>query len=704
MSLQSHAESAATRRASSNEPPSADDAPTRLDGVLRHCEHLWLRADRAIQHFLPAALNPLTQLGALANGALGVAVVSGIVLLLWYSPSVTQAHASLEHLRTGSWLGQWMRSVHRYSSDACLFLILLHAGRLVAQRRFTGPRWLAWVSGLGLLSLVSLIGWTGYWLVWDMRAKHAALGVARMLDRLPLFTEPFSRSFLTDQSVPSLLFFLVFFAHMLAPLAVGIGIWIHLMRVNRAQFLPSRRTTAWLVGSVAALSIVLPATSADPAHMTIKSAGFAMDWWYLWPIVFTDRLGGGALWFLFLGVGLAASTVPWTLARRSNRIEVAAKVDLPRCMGCTLCSQDCPFNAITMIPREDGRKFDVQSAVNPDLCVQCGICVGSCDSQAINLPVLNSREVEREIQQWVTERRQQGRPAFVCFYCGESAGAAIAGGGARASSEWDDFRLQRVPCVGWVSAVLLERTLQKGADGILVTGCGEGDPIGREGIKWFQHRLDGRREPRFDPTKADAQRIHFVQLNRTQPGALLKAAQALRESRQAAARPVRQPNGLRSGVAAVVIAVVLMAVVAVVSAMPYRTPHSPDPELIVSFNHGGARLADRTLTVEERQKLPPHMRAQFNLSRERAPVRMKIAIDDREVSDQVYKPKGLSKDGPSTALVQTGVSPGRHRIRVRLADTANVELWTQSWDEVVEFSPNQNRVLLFDSKKGFTLH
>ena len=72
-----------------------------------------------------------------------IAVISGIALLFWYTPSVHQAHESLERLRASSWLGQLVRSVHRYSSDGCLFFVLLHACRIVCQRRFTGSRWLA---------------------------------------------------------------------------------------------------------------------------------------------------------------------------------------------------------------------------------------------------------------------------------------------------------------------------------------------------------------------------------------------------------------------------------------------------------------------------------------------------------------------------------------------------------------------------------
>ena len=215
----------------------------RAEGLLRRLENGWLYLDRLIEKFIPPTLNPFSQLGAMANTSLIIAVISGIVLLIWYSPSVHHAYESLEKIRTSSWLGQMMRSIHRYSSDGCLFFVLLHALRIVCQRRFTGPRWLAWTTGLLLLSLLWFIGWTGYWLVWDVRGQHAALGTARFIDRLPIFAEPLSRSFLTDQSMPSLLFFVIFFVHMLAPLAIGIGIWMHLMRVNRSKFLTGRAMT-----------------------------------------------------------------------------------------------------------------------------------------------------------------------------------------------------------------------------------------------------------------------------------------------------------------------------------------------------------------------------------------------------------------------------------------------------------------------------
>ena len=114
--------------------------PTRGDTSLRVLDALWQTLERLVQGWIPTTLNPLNQFGAIANTCLMIAVLSGIALLFWYSPSVHQAHASLEHLRSSSFLGQLVRSIHRYSSDGCLFFVLLHAFRIVAQRRFTGGR------------------------------------------------------------------------------------------------------------------------------------------------------------------------------------------------------------------------------------------------------------------------------------------------------------------------------------------------------------------------------------------------------------------------------------------------------------------------------------------------------------------------------------------------------------------------------------
>ncbi len=675
----------------------------RGEALLRRFENVWLHLDRLAERFLPSALNPFGQLGAIANTCLIAAVVSGIALLLWYTPSVSHAYDSLEKLRAGSWLGQWVRSIHRYSSDGCILFILLHAARIVCQRRFTGARWIAWVTGILMLAALWFIGWTGYWLVWDVRAQHAALGTARFIDQLPIFAEPMSRSFLTNGSVPSLLFFLIFFAHMLLPLSIGIGLWMHLMRLNRARLLTGRAMTLWIVASLVVVSAMLPAISASPAQMTVKVQRFTLDWWYLWPMGLTDRLGGGSLWAFFLGTGLVTFTAPWWMTRRRRAPEWKADVDLTRCFGCTLCAKDCPFNAISMVAREDGKKFEVQSQINPSLCVGCGVCAGACDSQAINLPALDSRGVENRLNAWIDATKARGGKPLLAYCCEESGAEVLRVNADGTSPELPGYRVERVPCVGWISAVMLERPLKRGVEGVLVIACGDANPVARDGCQWFEQRMLGQRQPAFDPRQADASRVRLVHLDRTQGGSLARIGQEFRAS-PAGQKPSSARRRAIQVAGALGMAILLGAATWLFSNLPYRTPHSPEPELVVSFNHHGAILDARKLTKEELDKRLPHMRAQVNVTRARVPVRLRVQVDGQTVHDRAYKSKGLSHDGPSMAVVRLPVAPGHHAVQVELADTADSGQWTQRWAETVEFQENHLRVVLFDTKAGFSVH
>jgi ferredoxin/coenzyme F420-reducing hydrogenase delta subunit len=671
--------------------------------ILRWLESGFSYVDHLLYRFLPPVFNPLGQIGAIANTCFVAALLSGIALLLWYSPSVHQAYSSLEIIRQSSWLGQWVRSLHRYSSDACVFLILLHALRMFLSRRFIGPRWLAWLTGIVLLAVVWFIGWTGYWLVWDVRAQHVALGTAKFLDQFPIATEPLARSFLTDQSVHSLLFFLVFFAHMLAPLAVGIGLWIHLMRVNRAKLFPRWQMIVWVTGSLAVLSALLPATSAVPAHMTVKVPRFTIDWWFLWPLGLTDRLGGRMLWGIFALAGMAVGSIPWWLAKRRLTLDRKATVDLSRCFGCTLCSQDCPFNAITMVPREDGRNFPVQSLVDPALCIGCGVCVGACDSQAINLPWLESREYGRHLKTWIETEIAQGKRPFVAFVCNEVTGSDLRIDPQGRSPDLPGYLVCPIPCVGWLSAELLERALQDGAGGVLIIGCGSSDPTCREGAKWLQQRLDGEREPKLNPKKADRALVNFVKFDRSSRGEFRQMARNFQQGVRAISPTSSCKPSLRWAVA-LALAVGLAAVTVSLSCLPYRSPLSTQPELVVSFMHRGEARQERPPTKEELAKRLPHMRAQVNLSRERVPVGLRVTIDGTTVLQHAYKPKGISADGPSMALEHLPISEGVHIVEVQIADTSDPDKWTYQWREQVEFKAQQTRVLLFETKSGFTLN
>ncbi len=62
--------------------------------------------------------------------------------------------------------------------------------------------------------------------------------------------------------------------------------------------------------------------------------------------------------------------------------------------------------------------------------------------------------------------------AFVCTYC-TYAGADLAG--TSRLKYHPNIRMVRLPCTGRISPMFILKALQKGADGVLVSGCHPGD-------------------------------------------------------------------------------------------------------------------------------------------------------------------------------------------------------------------------------------
>src|SRR5687767_4499300 len=110
------APASATGRHGPAETPPPPPVACRLEAVLAHGDRALAWLDGFISRWLPPECNPLAQAGAAANAALSFAIVSGVALLAWYSPSLQFAYSSVAGMG-GRSLGGWVRAVHRYSSD-----------------------------------------------------------------------------------------------------------------------------------------------------------------------------------------------------------------------------------------------------------------------------------------------------------------------------------------------------------------------------------------------------------------------------------------------------------------------------------------------------------------------------------------------------------------------------------------------------------
>jgi len=683
-------------------PETALDSDVRGSRVLRWLERGFLQLDRLLGKALPEPLNPLLHTGAIAVTALIIALATGVLLLLWYRPSLHLAYDSVAAMSASPWTAGLMRSLHRYSSDLCMFFALVHSLRLFFMRRFVGARWLAWVTGIAMVGILWFIGWTGYWLVWDVRAQHVAIGSARILDSLPIFVDPMGRSFLTDESVNSLLFFVVFFVHMLVPLAMAVVLWLHIVRVTRPRFLTSTPMTVWVLGSLLLLCVAYPATNAEPAHMTALPQPFTMDWWYLLPVALTDRLGGGALWSLMLVGGLIPLGIPWYLTRGHPK---PAHVDPRRCNACLNCYHDCPYLAISMIPRSDGNKrHTVQADVDPAKCIGCGICAGSCDTAAIGLDWFSTSDQRWRFAGWLKQAVEADESPHVAFVCAESAGADLEVDPETGTCpELPGYLVLKTPCSGWLHRFGVEHTIRFGGQGALVATCGPGECRYREGALWEHQRMNGEREPMLRTHKVARENVLMLSLNRTRKRKLIRSAKAFREGKPP---PSDSPPGRNlAGLVSVVVASVIAAVMGTLSDLSYAAPRIQGSELVVTFKHPGRISEDcRELTEAEKARRPIHMQRDQICARRRATVHLRVSIDGKPVLEENYPPGGIWGDQNSVAVEHIAVSPGHHRIAVGIGDSLDPQEWTYRVEETLSFDKGIRRVVTFDRVAGFKLH
>ena len=666
---------------------------------------LVVRMDRAVEQVLPARFNPFAQTGAIATVSFLVAAVTGILLLIWYRPSVHQAYDSVLAMEA-VWIGEFIRSLHRYSSDVCVFFVVIHALRLFFAGRFTGARWLAWVSGVALIATLWFVGWTGYILVWDEPAQLAAQGSALFLDLLPIFAEPVSRAFLADELVPSLLFFVIFFTHMLVPLVMAVGLWIHVTRVQRAKVLTSKWMSVWTVGALVVLSIAVPATAGDPANLQTVPESITIDAWYLAPLWVTDRLGAGMLWALVaIGGGLLLAA-PWLLRREKPQV---ATLNTKACNGCTLCARDCPYDAIVMVPRTDGRRYKLQAKLDPQRCVGCGICAGSCNPGGIGLSWLPVQAMRKRFDGWIDqfiEESEDDQGPVLAFLCSGSVGKRFdVDEETGECAQLEGYRVVNVPCTGWVQPLTVERALRRGAAGVLIVGCSESEPHFREGHRWTERRMTATRKPKLRREKIEAWRVQQMVYDRSRPEEFVEEAKNFRTrvgggSEADAEITEERPTG-RMIAGGVVLATLLAGVVTAGSMMPYPGPPEEDPRLVVSVNHY-TQLEEECVPIpeEERANQPIHMQQTERCERGRADLLVEVSIDGEVVYEETHQPRGLTGDGPAVTLDRLEVEPGEREVRVRIADNIAGD-WSFEERWRLHFQRGQQQVLLFDTDDGF---
>jgi ubiquinol-cytochrome c reductase cytochrome b subunit len=110
--------------------------------------------------------------------------ITGIILALFYSPSIDAARASVLELSLYP-LGLWLRSFHRWTAEAVAFLVILHMTRVILTGSYRGSRRLNWFYGIGLFFITFTFFFSGTVLKWDQEGYEAYEHALESIELVP---------------------------------------------------------------------------------------------------------------------------------------------------------------------------------------------------------------------------------------------------------------------------------------------------------------------------------------------------------------------------------------------------------------------------------------------------------------------------------------------------------------------------------------
>ena len=162
------------------------DEPRRPNPRLRpHADGFWLHIRPSFYHTEVTHIYPSFRLGWLSTFMFVWETITGIFLMVFYTPSPDVAYQDIWNILGNVPLGQLMRNLHRFGAEVMVVVVALHMLRTFITGSYKRPRQFTWFTGMLLLVLTLVLSFSGYLLPWDQLAYWAVTVAVSAAEAMP---------------------------------------------------------------------------------------------------------------------------------------------------------------------------------------------------------------------------------------------------------------------------------------------------------------------------------------------------------------------------------------------------------------------------------------------------------------------------------------------------------------------------------------
>ena len=237
-------------------------------------------------------------------------LLSGLPLMVFYIPSVSDAYRSVKDIEHVVSFGWWLRAVHRIGAHMMVVAMTLHLVRVFVTGAYKNTKgrdqhreW-NWVLGVAMLFSTLLLSFTGYLLPWDQLAFWAVTVGTNIVSSAPVAGTIVREVLIGGREIGQATLIRFYLLHIVVlPIAVAVLFGYHMWRVRKdgglakgdaaddeadvVHAIPPIVLRIAVVSmatllAVTVLATFIPSPLLDPANSLVTPNPAKAPWYFLW--------------------------------------------------------------------------------------------------------------------------------------------------------------------------------------------------------------------------------------------------------------------------------------------------------------------------------------------------------------------------------------------------------------------------------------